>query len=51
LLEIPDKYVILTMTPLGYPIDPPEQAFRLPATRKPLEELVCYEKFSKENVK
>lgn len=47
MLEIPDKYVILTMTPLGYPIDPPEQAFRLPATRKPLEEIVSYEKFSK----
>ena len=47
LLEIPDKWVILTMTPLGYPIDPPEQAFRLPATRKPLEEIVSYEKFSK----
>jgi nitroreductase len=47
MLEIPDKWAILTMTPLGYPIDPPEQAFRLPATRKPLEEMVSYEKFSK----
>lgn len=47
LLEITDKWVIFTMTPLGYPIDPPEQAYRLPATRKPLEEIVCYEKFSK----
>ncbi len=47
LLEIPSKWVIFTMTPLGYPIDSPEQAFRLPPTRKPLEEMVSYEKFSK----
>ncbi|MHA1651096.1 MAG: nitroreductase family protein [Candidatus Helarchaeota archaeon] len=47
LLEIPKKWRIVTMTPLGYPIDPPERAFRLPAERKPLEKIVCYEKFSK----
>jgi nitroreductase len=46
-LEIPKKWRIVTMTPLGYPMEPPERAFRLPATRKPLEEIVCYEKFSK----
>lgn len=47
MLEIPKKWKIVTMTPLGYPIDPPERAFRLPASRKPLEEIVCHEKFSK----
>jgi nitroreductase len=47
MLEIPDKWTIITMTPLGYPIDSPEEAFRLPVTRKALEEIVCYEKFSK----
>ncbi len=47
MLEIPKKWIIITMTPLGYPIEPPEQAFHHPATRKPLEDIVCYEKFSK----
>ena len=47
LLEIPKKWKIVTMTPLGYPIDPPESAFRFPASRKPFEKIVCYEKFSK----
>jgi nitroreductase len=47
LLEIPNKWRIVTMTPVGYPVDPPEQAFRLPASRKALDEIVCYEKFSK----
>lgn len=47
MLEIPKKWNIVTMTPLGYPIDPPERAFRLPASRKPLEEIVCHEKFLK----
>jgi len=46
MLEIPDQWTIITMTPLGYPVDPPEEAFHLPATRKALEEIVCYEKFS-----
>lgn len=45
ILGIPKKYIIVTMTPLGYPIDPPESAFRLPPSRKPLEKLVKYEKF------
>ncbi len=47
MLEIPKNWKIITMTPLGYPIDPPERAFRLPPTRKSLERIVCYEKFSK----
>lgn len=47
MLAIPKKWKIVTMTPLGYPIQPPESAFRLPATRKPLESIICYEKFSK----
>ena len=47
LLEISNKWNIITMTPLGYPIDPPESAFRLPAERKPLDRLICYEKYSK----
>ncbi len=47
MLEIPKKWKIITMTPLGIPIDPPERAFRLPANRKPLEKIVNYEKFSK----
>jgi nitroreductase len=46
LLKIPEKWIIITMTPLGYPIDPPEKAFRLPASRKPLEELILYEDFT-----
>ncbi len=46
ILNIPKKYDIITMTPLGFPIDPPERAFRLPASRKSLEKLVRYEKFS-----
>jgi len=45
MLYIPDKWTIITFTPLGYPIDDPERAFRLPAKRKPLEKLICYEKF------
>ncbi|MFX0141497.1 MAG: nitroreductase family protein [Candidatus Hodarchaeota archaeon] len=45
LLEIPEKWIIITMTPLGYPIDPPERAFRLPPSRKPLEKVIVYETF------
>jgi len=47
ILDIPNNWIIITFTPLGYPIDEPERAFRLPATRKSLEELVCNEKFEK----
>lgn len=46
LLQIPLKHIIITMTPLGYPLDPPEQAFRLPPSRKPLDKLILYETFS-----
>ena len=45
-LKIPEKWIIITMTPLGYPIDPPEKAFRLPAERKPLEKMIVYEDFT-----
>jgi nitroreductase len=45
LLNIPKSWIIITFTPLGYPVDEPERAFRLPANRKPIDELVFYEKF------
>lgn len=45
LLNIPKNWIIVTFTPLGFPIDEPERAFRLPAKRQPLDELICYEKF------
>lgn len=45
LLNIPDYWIIITFTPLGYPVDDPERAFILPAKRKSLEKIVCYEKF------
>ena len=51
LLEIPEKWEIITFTPLGYPIDDPERAYRLPAKRKPLKRLVHYEKFTNKMVK
>ena len=44
-LKIPEKWVIITMTPLGYPADPPEKAFFLPPSRKSLEKIVVYEDF------
>ena len=47
LLDIPKNWIIITFTPLGYPVEEPERAFRLPATRKPLDELICNEKFEK----
>jgi nitroreductase len=46
ILKIPEQYMIITMTPLGYPIDPPKEAFHLPAKRKNLEEIISYETFS-----
>ncbi|HOK29777.1 MAG TPA: nitroreductase family protein [bacterium] len=39
-LDIPERYKVVTLTPLGYPADSPR-----PKVRKPLEEIVCYEKF------
>ncbi|MFX1317055.1 MAG: nitroreductase family protein [Promethearchaeota archaeon] len=46
LLNIPEKWIIITLTPLGYPIDDPERAHILPAKRNPLDSMVCYEKFT-----
>ena len=45
LLKIPNEWIIITFTPLGYPIEEPERAFRLPAKRKQLNQLVCHEIF------
>jgi nitroreductase len=41
ILGVPDKYKIVTLTPLGYPADSPR-----PKVRKSLEEIVCYERFT-----
>jgi len=41
--EIPEKYRVLGLTPLGYPIKPKEEIHD--RDRKPLEEIVHYEKF------
>jgi nitroreductase len=48
LLDIPEKYKILTFTPLGYPDPDPKRAYILPPRRKKLEKLVIYEKFPPE---
>jgi nitroreductase len=40
ILGIPEKFRVVTMTPLGYPDEMPEQR-----PRKKLEEIVCYEKY------
>jgi nitroreductase len=39
-LDIPERYKVVTLTPLGYSADSPRQK-----VRKPLEEIVYYEKF------
>lgn len=41
ILGVPDSYKIVALMPLGYPADAPRQT-----TRKPLEDIVCYERFS-----
>jgi len=41
ILEIPENYKIVALLPLGYPADEGG-----PKMRKPLEEIICYEKFS-----
>ena len=41
ILAVPDHYKVVILTPLGYPADEPGER-----TRKPLEELVCYEAFA-----
>ena len=38
---VPDQHKVIEVMPLGYPADEPR-----PKKRKPLEEIVCYEKFA-----
>jgi len=40
ILKIPEEVRVVSMTPLGYPIQPPSQRFR-----KSLNQIVCYEKY------
>lgn len=40
ILNIPEKYKVVALLPLGFPADKPGSKFR-----KPLEEMVCYESF------
>ncbi len=40
-LEIPERYKVVVLLPLGFPADTPE-----PKSRKNIEEIVCYENFS-----
>ncbi len=42
IMGIPDKYKVVTVMPMGYPAG--EMAAK---PRKPIEEVVCYEKFTK----
>jgi len=42
ILNIPEKYKVVALLPLGFPADKPESKFR-----KPLEEIICYETFRK----
>lgn len=39
-LEIPERYKVVVLLPLGFPADTPE-----PKSRKNIEEIVCYENF------
>ncbi|MEW6105293.1 MAG: nitroreductase family protein [Bacillota bacterium] len=41
ILAVPDQYKIVALMPLGYPADSAR-----PKVRKPLDEIVCYERFS-----
>lgn len=41
ILEVPDSCKIVALMPLGYPQDVPRLT-----TRKPLDDIVCYERFS-----
>ena len=41
ILGIPDTHKVVVLLPMGYPADEP-----LPRTRKPMEELVCYDRFA-----
>lgn len=40
-LNIPDKYKVVALLPLGFPADSPK-----PKIRKSLEEIICYENFN-----
>ncbi len=42
ILNIPKKYKVVALLPLGFPADKPKSKFR-----KSLEEIVCYETFKK----
>jgi nitroreductase len=41
ILEIPEKYKVVALMPLGFPDDKPNKK-----SRKRIKELICYEKFS-----
>jgi len=41
ILGVPDSYKVVALMPVGYPQDAPRLK-----VRKPMEEIVCYEKFS-----
>lgn len=41
ILGVPDQYKVVALMPIGYPEDAPG-----PKTRKPLDDIVCYERFS-----
>ena len=41
ILGVPDAYKIVALMPMGYPADSPGTK-----TRKSLEDIVCYERFS-----
>ncbi|MEM3575055.1 MAG: nitroreductase family protein, partial [Candidatus Bathyarchaeia archaeon] len=42
LLGIPEDYNVVAVIPIGYPS---YDAFRETSDRKPLEEIICYERF------
>lgn len=41
ILEVPDSYKVVALMPMGYPAESPGTK-----TRKPLEDIVCYDQFS-----
>lgn len=43
ILEIPEKYKVVALLPVGYPADADEEKEK---SRKNLNEIVCYEKFN-----
>jgi nitroreductase len=44
ILNIPEKYKVIALLPLGFPADSPR-----PKRRKSLEEIICYETFSEQS--